>query len=347
MTPRRLLLLAAALPALASAAVAPVPESRPAADISALPGATVVAKVEDRIITIDDVRRLVYPRVNSLRSNARNEKEFYDMLDQLQSDVLNDLINRLLVVHDFKKDGRRRIPASMIDDYVAETLHKDYGDDRTAFLQYLRNNGWAPRDFRQHAEEDLIYLIMRQQHRKSETVVSPRQVEDYYNAHKDSADFRQEDAVLLRLITVKRAAGESNAALLARVQPILTRLNAGEKFEALARELSEDVYRDSGGEMGWREKSKMISEFSAPAFTLEKGAFSGPILRDEACHLLYVVDRKAAGLKPLAEVSGEIQKELAAQLGREAESRWLARLRETYYVRIYPLASPAPAANKP
>ncbi len=343
MTPRRLLLLAAALPALASAAIAPVPEPKPAAAGTApLPGATVVAKVEDRIITLDDVRREVYRNVDGLRRRARNEKEFYDMLEQLQNDILNDLINRLLIVHDFKKDGHRRIPASLVDQYVAESLQTEFGGDRTAYLQHLRDNGWTPRDFRQQIEEKLINNIMRLQHRRSETVVSPRQVEDFYNAHKDSADFRQEDAVLLRLITLKRGAGETDAALLARMQPIYARLNAGEKFEVLAREVSEDVYRDNGGEMGWREKSKMIVEFATPAFTLQKGAFSGPILREDACHLLSVVDRKDAGLKPLSAVSGEIQTELAAQLGREAEAKWIARLRDSYYVRIYPLASPVP-----
>ncbi len=347
MTPRRLLLLAAALPALASAAIAPVPEPKPAATgTAALPGATVVAKVEDRIITLDDVRREVYRNVDGLRRRARNEKEFYDMLDQLQNDILNDLINRLLIVHDFKKDGHRRIPASLVDQYVAESLQTEFGGDRTAYLQHLRDNGWTPRDFRQQIEEKLINNIMRLQHRRSETVVSPRQVEDFYNAHKDSADFRQEDAVRLRLITLKRAAGESDPALLARIQPVLARLNAGEKFEALAREVSEDINRNKGGDLGWLKKADMIPQFSTPAFHLEKGAFSGPILvkdeRNDACYLLYIEDRKAAGLMSLAEVSGDIQKELAAQLGREAEAKWIARLRDSYYVRIYPLASPAP-----
>jgi peptidyl-prolyl cis-trans isomerase SurA len=339
MTLRRLLLLSAALvPALASAALSPLPQPAPAAT-SSEPGATVIARVEDRIITLEDLRRKIYPQLDALRRAARTEKEFNDMLAQFQSDVLNDLINRLLAVHDFKKDARRRIPDSAIDDYIARTVSDKFGGDRAAFLQYLRENGWNSRDYREQAEEDIIYIVMREQHRKSETVVSPRQVEDFYNTHKDSADFRQTDAAHLRIITFNRQPGETDPMLLARVQPVLTRLNSGEKFETLAREVGDNpAHRANGGDLGWIDKANLIPQFATPAFTLEKGAFSGPILiRDsdrDACYLLFVEDRRAAGLKPLSEVSGIIQKELAAQLGREAEARWIARLRESYYVSV-------------
>jgi peptidyl-prolyl cis-trans isomerase SurA len=337
MTLRRLLLLSTALlPALASAALSALPEPVPVPNAaSPEPGATVIARVEDRIITLDALRREMYPKLDALRRAARTEKEFNDMLQQLQSDVLNELINRLLAVHDFKKDSRRRIPDSAIDDYIARTVSDKFGGDRAAFLQYLRDNGWNSRDYRQQAEEDIIYIVMRQQHRKSETVVSPRQVEDFYNAHQDSSDFRQTDAARLRIIAFNRASGETDAALLARVQPVLARLNAGEKFETLAREVGDNAaQRAKGGDLGWMNKADLTPEFSAPAFTLEKGAFSGPILRADGCFLICVEDRRAAGLKPLSEVSGTIQAELAKQLGFEAEARWIARLRESYYVSI-------------
>jgi len=331
---RRLFLTATALSALAVATITPVPAAESAASTEG-PQATIVAVVENRIITWDDLLRKVSPLLDNVRRNAKNEKEFNDMRDELISAVLNEQINRLLVVNDFRKEPRRRIPDNAIDDYIVRTVADKFGGDRAKFLAYLAENGWNPREYRQQAEEDLIYIVMRQQHRKSETVVSPLQVEEYYRAHQDSADFRQADAVRLRLISFNRQPGEADAALLARVQPVIARLNAGEKFEAVAREAGDNpAQRAKGGDLGWTNKADLSPEFSAPAFTLEKGAFSGPILRAEACYLIYVEDRKAAGLKPLSEVSGIIQKELADRIGLEAEARWIARLRENSYVRV-------------
>jgi peptidyl-prolyl cis-trans isomerase SurA len=331
---RRLFLTATALSAFAVATNAPTSAAEPAALEG--PQATIVAIVENRIITWDDVLKEVSPLLDNVRREARNEKEFNDRRDDLISVVLNRQINRLLVVHDFKKDPRRRIPDSAIDTYIVETIAKEFGGDRTKFLQYLARNGWNPRDFRQVAEERIIYDFMSRQHRKSETVVSPLQVEEYYRAHQDSADFRQADAVRLRLISLNRQPGEADAALLARVQPVIARLNAGEKFEAVAREAGDmdPAQRAKGGDLGWTNKADLSPEFALPAFTLEKGAFSGPIVRTEACYLIYVEDRKAAGLKPLSEVNGIIQQELADRLGLEAEARWIARLRENSYVRV-------------
>jgi peptidyl-prolyl cis-trans isomerase SurA len=337
--------LAAVLAARVFAADAPpallTPNSPPTA--TDLPADTVVAVVENRIITFDDLRREVLPRLDAVRKTARNEQDFYRLLDELQYDLLNEQINRALVVYDFQKDGKRRIPASYIDQVVAETILKKYDGDRVKFLAELRNNGWSQRDYRKRVEEDLIYDIMRGQQRKSETVISPTRVAAYYNENKDK--FLQEDEVHFRLITLTRAAGENDASLLARVQPVLARLKSGEKFDALAREFSNDeIRRAKGGDFGWTKKTDLKPEFAAPAFTQEKGEPSGPIITPEACYLLYVEDRKAAGIKPLAEVSGDIQKELAAQLGREAEARWIARLRATAYIRVY---LPPPGASAP
>jgi peptidyl-prolyl cis-trans isomerase SurA len=330
---RRLFQTATALSVLVVATMTPVSAAESAAVEG--PQATIVAIVENRIITWDEILRKVSPLLDNVRRNARNEKEFNDMRDELISAVLNEQINRLLVVHDFKKEPRRRIPDNAIDDYIVRTVADKFGGDRAKFLQYLAQNGWNTRDYRQQAEEELIYIVMRQQHRKSETVVSPLQVEEYYRAHQDSADFRQVDAVRLRIITLNRQSGEADAPLLARVQPIIARLNAGEKFEAVAREVGDNAdNRAKGGDLGWKPKADLSPEFAAPAFTLEKGAFSGPILRAEGCYLIYVEDRKAAGLKPLSEVSSIIQKELADRLGLEAEARWIARLRENSYVRV-------------
>ena len=48
------------------------------------------------------------------------------------------------------------------------------------------------RDYRTEVEEDIIYHYMQQQQRKSQTVVSPVKVEQFYKENKDH--FYQEDS---------------------------------------------------------------------------------------------------------------------------------------------------------
>ncbi|MEI6861562.1 MAG: peptidyl-prolyl cis-trans isomerase [Verrucomicrobiota bacterium] len=314
---------------------------------TALPEATIIAKVENRIITLGDVRREVELRVDYIRKNAANEREFYRDLAALQNDMLNELINRALVLIDFQKDGKRKVPASVIDEDIDRQIHSTkYNGDRLKFLADLKNNGMSPRDYRKNEEENLIYEYMLGQQRRSETVISPAKVEAYYNAHKDK--YQQEDAVRLRLITFTRAEGMDDAQLLARVQSVLARLKAGEKFETLARELTDvQAHRAKGGDLGWTKKTELKPEFATPAFTLDKGEIGGPIVTPEAAFLMLIEDRRAAGLQPLAEVSGEIQKDLATQLGLEAQARYIARLRANAYIRVYEPAAAEPAPGRP
>jgi peptidyl-prolyl cis-trans isomerase SurA len=299
----------------------------------------IAAIVEDKIITVDDIRNEIAPLIPQLQKEARNEKEFNEKLEALQDDVIQQLIDRVLIVKDFNKpkDGdeknRRQVPASVIDNYIAEQQITQFDGDRSKFLAYLRSRGKTLRDYRKEVEEDIIYDYMRQQQRKSQSIVSPVKVETYYKENKDR--FYQEDSALLRVIQFTRTNNETDAQLKAKAEMVLQKFREGEPFAELARQYSQDTRRNKGGDWGWTKRSDMRKEFSDILFSLKKGEVSKPILVPEGCFLLYVEDRKYAGIQPLAEVRDEIERILAQQMTRQAQERWLERLRRNGYVKLF------------
>jgi peptidyl-prolyl cis-trans isomerase SurA len=64
----------------------------------------IVAVAEDKIITVDDVRREITPLIPQVRREARNEQEFNQKLEALQDDAIQNLIDRVLIINDFQKD---------------------------------------------------------------------------------------------------------------------------------------------------------------------------------------------------------------------------------------------------
>jgi peptidyl-prolyl cis-trans isomerase SurA len=293
----------------------------------------VVAVAEEKVITVDDLRREIGPRVPALQRSARNEKEFNEKLESLQDEVIQEMIDRILIVKDFKKDDKRKVPASYINNAIAEEQIRRFESDRSKFLAYLRNSGMTYRDYRKKVEDDMIYDYMRSQQRKSSNVVSPARVEAFYTENKDR--FQQDDQVHMRLLSLTRQTGESDESLEGRAQKVVERLKAGEKFEDLARELSQDAKRAKGGDWGWQPRTDLKAEFSTPLFALAKGQHTAPILAPEAVYLLFVEDRKYAGVQALADVREQIERILSNQLARESENRWLERLRRNAYVKIY------------
>jgi parvulin-like peptidyl-prolyl isomerase len=67
---------------------------------------------------------------------------------------------------------------------------------------------------------------------------------------------------------------------------ILERLNKGEKFANIAKEVSLCPSGKNGGDLGTFGRGKMVKEFETAAFALSKGQTSGPIKTKYGYHIV-------------------------------------------------------------
>jgi peptidyl-prolyl cis-trans isomerase SurA len=296
----------------------------------------IAAIVEGKVITVDDIRREIGPYIPQLQKEVRNEQEFNQRLEALQDDVIQNLVDKILIVKEFykTKEGQqqKQIPASYVDNAISENIITQFDGDRSKFLAYLRSRGLTLREYRVEVADDLIYGYMRGQQRKSMSIVSPVKVEQFYNENKER--FYQEDEVHMRMIQFSRATGETDAQLLARINTAVARMSAGESFEDVAKQLS-DTRRTQGGDWGWKKRSDLKKDFSDPLFVLEKGKTTGAILQPEGGYLLYAEDRRYAGIQAIDDVREQIERILIQNMARVSEERWLERLRRNGYVKLY------------
>jgi len=78
-----------------------------------------------------------------------------------------------------------------------------------------------------------------------------------------------------------------------RAEEILKKLKAGGSFEALAREFSEDKSNSqSGGDLGYFGRGRMVPEFEKAAFALKPGEISGLVKTNFGYHIIKVEDSK-------------------------------------------------------
>ncbi len=328
------LLLGAASAVSAFGQAAPAPaEKAIASDLNLRFANGIVAVAEEKIITVADVMQYIGPLLPQLRNEAKNEKEFQERLEQLQDSAIQDLIDRVLIVKEFRKDEKRQIPQSYVDNAIADEIAERFEGDRSKFLAYLKSKGQTQRDYRRETEENIIFQYMQGQQRKSQSVISPVRIETFYNENKDR--FYEEDKVYLRLIHLTRTNGETDEQLKALANQVQARVKAGEKFEDLAKEFSKDMKKSKGGDWGWLKRSDFRKEFSEAAFDLKKGEISKTVLLQEGAFLLFAEDRRYAGIQPIDEVRDQIERVLIQQMGRASQERWLERLRRNGYVKHY------------
>jgi peptidyl-prolyl cis-trans isomerase SurA len=293
----------------------------------------IAAIVEGKIITVDDIRREIAPLLPQVQRESHNEREFNEKLQQLQDSIVQELIDRELVVKEFYKDEKHKVPASYVDNQISEIIATQFDGDRSKFLAYLRSRGISQKDYRKETEEDMVYHYMVGQQRKSASTISPVKIQTFYDENKEH--FYQEDQVHLRLIQFTRGSDDTDETLKKKADNVMAQLKAGASFVDLARLYSQDSRRTKGGDWGWQRRSDLRKEFSDILFTLEPGQYTQPIIMPEGAFILYVEERKHAGIQPLDEVRDQIERLLVQQSSQKAQERWLEKLRRNGYVKHF------------
>lgn len=67
---------------------------------------------------------------------------------------------------------------------------------------------------------------------------------------------------------------------------VLDRLNKGEKFANIAKEISLCPSAKRDGDLGTFTRGKMVKEFETAAFALQKGQISSTVRTKFGCHII-------------------------------------------------------------
>ena len=292
----------------------------------------IAAEVEDEIITFEELRLEMAPLLRQVQGEARSNAEFEQKMKELYLEVLQSLVDRIIMVKEFH-EKEFQIPRTIIENQFDEVLLEDFNNDRTQLLAHLRQQGLTMREFRKRLHEQIIVSIMRGQMRKSQSEISPEKIESFYSENK--IHFYQEESVRLRLIMLKPIAEESQDLLMQTARKIIEELNRGSKFFDLAQRYSQDSRKNRGGDWGWINRADLREELSEVAFDLDIGQYSEPIQLGSQVFIMQVEDRREEGIQPLLEVRERIENILVDQLARQAQQRWLERLRRDAYIKYF------------
>ena len=93
------------------------------------------AVVNGEIVTLSQVRELVGAREHSAAEVYQGE-ELQRKVKEMRQGAINDLIDRALILQEFKKK-EFNIPAYIVDDSVNHIIRREFGGDRMAFVKTL------------------------------------------------------------------------------------------------------------------------------------------------------------------------------------------------------------------
>lgn len=292
----------------------------------------ILAVVEDRVITRDEVMKEVEPFIPQIRQKSLSEFEFNKRVGDYIREIVQNMIDRELIVKDFRDKGMT-IPQSYLDSNFDDYLKREFNGDRAEFLKFVQSQGKTIKQFKQEQEKDLIVGYMQNNKRQAVAEISPKKIKDYYEANK--AKWYTPASAKISLITLKTgrtATLDENRKL---AKEIVAKFNAGEKFSELARKYSKDDSSAKGGEWGWYKKGELNPLLDKQAFAIEAGKITEPVEIGDMIFILKVEEKKTEGISPIDDVREQIEWTIAEQNGREIYRKWVEGLRQKAYIKYF------------
>jgi len=294
----------------------------------------IAAIVNDSVITESQVRELVGARARAL-AGLYSGSELREKVEEARQGALKDLIDRELILQEFQSLQQERgaaIPTYAVDDRINQIIREDFGGDRAAFIRTLKAQGYTLSQFREVETKTIIVGAMRQQYMSDKFVVSPKMIQAFYN--KNKGNFTTPEQIKLRMIVLRDDDSGIDKSTMAK--EIRNKLASGADFDRMAIMYSEDPNtQDLGGDWGWIDRNTLNEDLTRKAFALGAGQVSDVVKIGDSYYIMLVEARKNASVKPIGEVRDEIERRVIQEERAAAQNRWLDRLREESYIKIY------------
>jgi len=118
-----------------------------------------------------------------------------------------------------------------------------------------------------------------------------------------------------------------------KIDLIKERLDNGEKFEVLARQLSEDGSASNGGDLGWVNPGDTVPLFEKAMNELKDGQISSTVRTPFGWHVIQVLERRKQDMSKEA-ARLKARQEIRKRKSEEAYQDWVRELRDRAFVEL-------------
>ena len=154
--------------------------------------------------------------------------------------------------------------------------------------------------------------------------VTEEEALDFYEKNKDTFIVPKTEIHALHILvsTIERA------------NWVVKRIRAGEPFEQVAKEMSEDYRQHGRIDLGYFNRDDVVNDVAKKVFSYRVGSVTRPIKSDFGFHIFKILDRRERGtFKTFEEVKDKIYARLRAGKKKQAYRNLVSELREKIAVK--------------
>jgi len=316
-------LLALATAVFGGAAIAPAlqAQTRP----GPRSGDFIVAIVNQELVTASEVQA----RIDRIRTEAARARQTLPPADELQRRIVDALIDERVQLT-YARESGMRIDEAELDRAVANVAVQNQVT-MDQLRERLRRDGVEYTRFRNNIRDQMMMERVREREVMGRIRISDGDIDTYLAERQAKVGASTEYNIAQILVPVPEAASDEEIQQRrARAEAALARVKAGEAFETVAREVSEDANRAQGGVIGMRPAERLPDVFVEVVRPLRTGEVAPALLRSGAgFHALKLVDKREANAYTIQQTRvRHILLRVSPQLPQAAASQRLAGFKQ-------------------
>lgn len=257
----------------------------------------IVAIVDDDIVTLGDLNKLVIDRARELEEKyGLSPKEARDRAESEREQLLNQLIEHLLLVSEARSRG---ISVSELElrEYLDAIKAQAGITSDEEFVQQLRRQGYTLRKYRDEVRKKIMADKLLTQEVYSKIEVTDDEIDKFVSEHRDRFASLAGEKLRLRQIFIKLSfSDEEKAEARRRAKEAYKRLLSGERFEDVAKAFS-DSNSIKLGLFNPQELMAINPAIYEAASKLKVGGFSKPIETPAGYHIIRLDSRSGTDIE--------------------------------------------------
>lgn len=298
----------------------------------------IAAKVNGRVITKNQVSFMLAPIFAQLSAQyPRRGAQFEAEFNEAKSNVIQELIDRQIILDEFKQLGANIRP-HIIDEEVKRQVRELYNGDESKFREELKRSRLTMEGYREMTREKMVVQAMRSQQFADAPPPLPGEVQQEYNKIKNMLRDVTQDVITFEKIFIP--AGDplnplaSPETQLGLAEDLVRQLNEGADFAELAKAHSKDAFADQGGLQEDVPRTDLSSEFAAIVFDAPVGKIVGPLMDPQGFTIVKPLKITYGPAPPLSEVREMVEERVRRKKTSAQYERWIESRRNRAMIEI-------------
>jgi len=298
----------------------------------------IAAKVNGRVITKNEVSFMLAPIYAQLAAQfPRRGPQFESQFKEARANILQELIDRQIILDEFKKLGAS-LPPHVIDNEIKRQVQTLYNGDESKFRQELKRSRLTMDGYRTMTREKMVVQAMRAQQFSDAPPPLPNEIQNEYNEMKATMRDTSKDVISFQKIFIPASDPQNPVATpetqLLLAEDLAKQLAEGGDFTELAKAHSKDAFADQGGIQENVPRTDLSAEFAAIIFDVPVGKIAGPLLDPQGFTIVKPTKIEFGPAPALDQVRDIVEERVRKKKTSAQYERWIESRRKKAMIDI-------------